>query len=115
MIHITDFFSECRIWTASKADFDPPRTTTFLIESEERRGTLAARERVWIIDGVKDSVVKEGRFGVEVRPVAMMSFWQVKDLSESAETVQTLLVLVMCLTKLLKMMRSRIVFPANDL
>lgn len=82
MIQVTDFLRECRIWTASKADLDQPRTTTFLIEGESSKGMLAARERVWIIGGVKDSAGQEGRFGVEVRSVATMTFSQVKDLSD---------------------------------
>ena len=73
MIHVTDLLSECRICTASKADLEPPSTTTFLIDGSLRRGMLAARERVWSIGGVKVSRGKEGMFGVEVRPVAMMS------------------------------------------
>lgn len=73
---------------ASKADLDPPITKTDLMVGEERRGTLVARSRVWIMGGVKSLVGKEGMLGVEVRPVAMMSFLQVKVLPVDVFTLQ---------------------------
>ena len=64
MIHVTDLLSKWRNCTVSNADLEPPMTTTFVLDGEVRKGMLAARERVW----------KVGRFGVEVRPVAIRSF-----------------------------------------
>jgi hypothetical protein len=84
------------------------------IDGEVSMGTLAASERVWIIGGVKDEVGNEGRLGFEVKLVATMSFPQVKE-SDSVEMDQILSFLVMCVTGLLKMTRSRIVFPENIL
>lgn len=115
IIHVTDLLSECRSWTASNADLDPPRTTTLLICGEVRREMLAARSRVWIVGGVKLSLGKEGRLGAEVRPVAMMSFRQVKHVFNSVETVQRWSDFVICLTWLLNMIRSCRVFPEKAL
>lgn len=88
MIHVTDLFREWRICTASKADLEPPRTTTSFTVGELISGTLAASERLWIIGGVKEPLGKEGRLGVEVRPVATMSFREVKVVSDSVSMVQ---------------------------
>lgn len=43
---VVGLLREWRSWIASKADLEPPRTRTFLIDGEERRGMLAARFRV---------------------------------------------------------------------
>ena len=79
----------------SNANFDPQMTTTLVIGGEGRRGMLAARERVWNIGGVKDAVGKGGRYGVEVRPVVMMSLEQLNEVLYSVDTVQVLSALAM--------------------
>lgn len=95
MIQVTDLLREWRICTASKADLEPPITTTSSTCEVLRIGTLAARERVWIIGGVKLSRGNDGIFGVEVRPVAIISFSQVNEASESVDTVHNFPALVM--------------------
>jgi len=107
--------SECRSWTASKANLEPPRTTTLFVDGAVRSGRLAARSRVCFIGGVRLSLGKEGRFGIEVRPVAMVSFLQVKRVSDSVMMVQVFSTFVIFLTWLLNIIRSRSALPENDL
>lgn len=76
MSHITRLLRERRRATASKADLEPPRTRTCLISGDERRGSLEARSLEWMMGGVKGLplLLKAGRLGVDVRPVAMINF-----------------------------------------
>lgn len=115
MAHVIDFWNEERRTTVSNADLEPPMTRTDFMSGEERRVVFAARLRVWIIGGVKSLVGNLGVFGVDVRPVAMMSFLQVNFFPVEVSTLHKFFSFVMFETGESKITRSLMVLPAKTL
>jgi hypothetical protein len=69
------------------------------------------------VGGVKSLlwVVKAGRFGVDVKPVAMINFLALYDAPGSVSTIQSLPALVTRCALLPNIIRSLMVFPEKSL